>query len=98
MTATRLKQRTARPVKPGTSRRGPSTQTKRRAPIKPLTPREREIVSLVWQAYSNKKIAKLLGIDVKTVEWHRANAMRKLGVKNTVQLIWAGLKEQLIRP
>ena len=96
MTAKKVKRRTA--WKPGTSRRGRVTQTKWRASIKPLTPREREIVSLVWKAYSNQKIAKALGISVKTVEVHRANAMKKLGVKNTVQLIRAALKKKLIRP
>ena len=55
-------------------------------------------MSLVWQAASNKKIAKVIGISVKTVESHRANVMKKLGVKNTAQLIRSALKEQLIRP
>ena len=56
------------------------------------------MVSLIWQAYSNKKIAKVLGISVKTVEAHRANVMKKLGGKNTVQLIRAALRKKLIRP
>lgn len=66
--------------------------------IKLLAPRERETVSLVWQADSNQEIAQALEIFVKTVEKHRGNAMKKLGVKNKVQLIRAALKEKLIRP
>lgn len=65
--------------------------------VKPLSGRQREIVSLIWKAYSNKKIAKALRISVKTVEAHRTRAMKKLGVANTVQLIRTGLKEKLIR-
>lgn len=55
--------------------------------IRPLSPREREIVSLIWKAYSNDNMAKALGISIRTVETHRTNAMKKLGVKNRVQLI-----------
>ena len=50
------------------------------------------MVLLVWKAYPNKKIAKALGISVKT-ETHRANAMKNLGATNMVQLIRAALKE-----
>ena len=97
MTVKRVTRRTARPVKRGTSRRGRVTQIKWRAPVK-LSPREREIVSLIWEAYSTKKIATALRIGVKTVETHRANAMKKLGARNMVQLIRAAVKEKLIRP
>ena len=43
-----------------------------------LTPRERETVQLIAEGRSNKEIAELFGISVKTVETHRAAIMRKL--------------------
>ena len=46
----------------------------------PLTSRERGIVQLVAEGHSNKQIANLLSISVKTVETHRASIMRKLGL------------------
>ena len=46
----------------------------------PLTSRERGIVQLVAEGHSNKQIANLLNISVKTVETHRASIMRKLGL------------------
>ncbi|MDD5200613.1 MAG: response regulator transcription factor, partial [Terrimicrobiaceae bacterium] len=43
-----------------------------------LTPREREIVQLLAEGQSNKEVASVLGISVKTAETHRAVIMRKL--------------------
>jgi len=53
---------------------------------KELTTREREILQLIAEAYSNKEIAKLLYVSVKTVETHRAHLMDKLNIHNTVDL------------
>lgn len=53
----------------------------------PLTVREREILKLVAEGISNKEIADLLFISVRTVENHRANIMRKLNISNTANLI-----------
>lgn len=53
---------------------------------KPLTVRERQIVRLVAQGYSNKEIARLLNISVKTTETHRASAMRKTGTNSAAAL------------
>ena len=52
-----------------------------------LTGREVEVCIYVAEGLSNKEIGPKLGISHRTVEDHRANAMRKLGVKNAVQLI-----------
>jgi DNA-binding NarL/FixJ family response regulator len=58
-----------------------------RTPSEPLTVREREILKLVAEGISNKEIADLLFISVRTVENHRANIMRKLNISNTANLI-----------
>jgi len=55
-----------------------------------LTPREREVLQLVVKGLISKEIAGRLGISVKTVEVHRANMMKKLGINNVAQLVsWA---------
>ncbi len=51
-----------------------------------LTTREREVLKLVAEGYTNKEIAGLLGISVKTVENHRANIMRKLDLHDRTDL------------
>ncbi len=53
----------------------------------PLTEREREVVQLVAEGYSNKAVAKRLGISFKTVDTHRLNIMRKLDLSGTADLV-----------
>lgn len=50
-----------------------------------ITPREREIMTMVAAGAVTKTIAARLGISTKTVEFHRANLRRKLGARNTLQ-------------
>lgn len=52
-----------------------------------LTPRQREILKLVAQGYTNRDIAGRLAISVRTVEVHRFNLMRRLRVRNVAQLL-----------
>ncbi|RMX10607.1 PAS domain S-box protein [Vandammella animalimorsus] len=52
-----------------------------------LTPREREISAQVVNGMSCKQIAAALNISHRTVEAHRARLMKKLGAKNTAELI-----------
>lgn len=52
-----------------------------------LTSREREVLILLSQGKNGKKIADLLQISIKTVEFHRGNIIRKLGVTTTSDLI-----------
>lgn len=54
---------------------------------KPLTRREREVVGLISEGYSNKQGALRMNISPRTFESHRAEAMRKLGAKNTADLV-----------
>ena len=54
---------------------------------KPLTRREREVLHLISEGYSNKQGALRMGISPRTFESHRAEAMRKLGARNTADLV-----------
>jgi DNA-binding NarL/FixJ family response regulator len=53
----------------------------------PLTTREREVLKLIAEGNSNKEIADLLFISIRTVENHRANIMRKLNIRRPTDLI-----------
>ena len=63
-----------------------------------LTPREQEVVKLVAEAHTNKEIAELLGLAEKTAENHRSNAMRKLGMRDRVELVRYAIRRGLIEP
>jgi DNA-binding CsgD family transcriptional regulator len=54
---------------------------------KPLTRREREVLNLISEGYSNKQGALRMRISPRTFESHRAEAMRKLGARNTADLV-----------
>lgn len=55
-----------------------------------LTPRERQIISLMEKDHSNKQIAEILNIAVRTVETHRKNIFQKTGTNNLLTLVkWA---------
>lgn len=53
----------------------------------PLTTREREVLKLIAEGRSNKEIADLLFISIRTVEHHRANIMKKLNIRQTASLV-----------
>jgi len=63
-----------------------------------LTHREREIVQQVAEGRINKEIAHRLNISIKTVETHRASAMRKLKLRTTADLVRYAVRNQLIQP
>jgi DNA-binding NarL/FixJ family response regulator len=63
-----------------------------------LTPREEEVVKLVAEAHTTKQIAAILHLSEKTVENHRANAMRKLGMRDRVELVRYAIRRGLIEP
>jgi DNA-binding CsgD family transcriptional regulator len=60
-----------------------------------LTPRERQVLHLVAGGRTSSEIAGQLSISVKTVEVHRANLMRKLGVRNRIELVRYALQWDL---
>lgn len=61
-----------------------------------LTPRERQIVKLVAEGKSNKVIANMLNVSVKTVETHRSSAMRKVNANSTAELTIYAVRNNLI--
>jgi len=60
-----------------------------------LTPRERQVLHLVTGGRRSSEIAGRLSISVRTVEAHRANLMRKLGVRNQTELVRYALQREL---
>jgi DNA-binding NarL/FixJ family response regulator len=68
------------------------------APADELTPREQEVVKLVAEAHTNREIAEILHLAEKTVENHRSNAMRKLGMRDRVELVRYAIRRGLIEP
>ncbi|MCA1589289.1 MAG: response regulator transcription factor [Acidobacteria bacterium] len=54
---------------------------------KSLTDRESEILRLIAWGHSNKEIAYKLDLSVKTVEAHKANTMRKLGITSRIDIV-----------
>jgi DNA-binding NarL/FixJ family response regulator len=63
-----------------------------------LTPREREVVKLIAEAHTNRQIADVLHLSEKTVESHRANVLRKLGMRDRVELVRWAIREGLVDP
>lgn len=63
-----------------------------------LTHREREVVQQVAEGRLNKQIAARLNVSVKTVETHRASAMRKLKLKTTAALVRYAVRNLLVEP
>lgn len=52
-----------------------------------LTPREKEVFTLVVKGMANKQIAAALGVSEKTVETHRSNVMQKMGAESLAHLV-----------
>jgi len=63
-----------------------------------LTPRERETIQLVAEGKTNKEVANMLGISVKTAESHRAAIMRKLALKSVSALVRYAIRQHIIEP
>lgn len=61
-----------------------------------LTNREKEIIWLVVEGYSNPEIAGKLFVHIRTVETHKTNIMQKLGLKNSVELVKFAIKYNLL--
>ena len=65
-------------------------------PVEPLTLREREVLKLIAEAYTNKAIGETLHLSEKTIESHRANLMRKLEMRDRVELVRYAIRRGLI--
>jgi DNA-binding NarL/FixJ family response regulator len=65
-------------------------------PHEMLTPREREIMHLAVEGLSNPQIAARLTISARTVEMHRGNLMKKLGLKTQTELVKYAVRRGLV--
>jgi DNA-binding NarL/FixJ family response regulator len=63
-----------------------------------LTAREKRVVQLIAEGHTNKRISDLLNISVKTVESHRASAMRKVNAPSTAALIRYAVRNKIVEP
>jgi DNA-binding NarL/FixJ family response regulator len=63
-----------------------------------LTPREQSVVQLIAEGHTNRSISAVLKLSVKTVETHRASAMRKLGMSSTAELVRYAIRKKLVTP
>lgn len=63
-----------------------------------LTRREHEIVTLIAEGKSNKEMGLQLQLSIKTIESHRASAMRKLGLSSTAELVRFAVRNRLVEP
>ncbi|MET4045689.1 response regulator transcription factor [Bradyrhizobium sp. RT6a] len=63
-----------------------------------LTSREQSVVQLIAEGHTNRSISDLLQLSVKTVETHRASAMRKLGMSSTAELVRYAIRKKLVAP
>jgi DNA-binding NarL/FixJ family response regulator len=61
-----------------------------------LTEREREVLTLLARGLSSKEIGAHLDISTRTVETHRANLMRKLGVRSVALLTQVAIREGIV--
>lgn len=68
------------------------------APVSPLSQREREVLDLVAQGYTNQQIADRLGLSVKTVETYRSRLVEKLGLRSRADLVRYALDSGVFGP
>jgi DNA-binding NarL/FixJ family response regulator len=61
-----------------------------------LSPREREVLQLIAEGYTNKQIADILTISIKTVQTHRSNLMAKLDLHDRGDLIKYAIQKKII--
>lgn len=61
--------------------------------LKPLSPREEQVLRLIALGHSNSEIAVQLGISVKTVEYQRSRGMSKLGMRSRVDIVQHAVRE-----
>lgn len=70
---------------------------RKKSRLESFTLRELEVAQLIAEGESNKQIARKLGISIKTVESHRAAAMRKARVRTAAEFVRFAIKHNLIQ-
>lgn len=61
-----------------------------------LTPRQREVLQLLAEGKSNKEIAAILNVSVKTVDFHKAGIMEELGLRSTAELTRYAIEQGIV--
>ena len=74
----------------------PPPSSNKDAPVESLTPREVEVLRLIAQGYTNRQMADMLSISIRTVESHRSNLMGKLDMHSRVELVRYARENKLI--
>ena len=67
-------------------------------PRSPLSPREREVLRLLAQGYTNQQIAQWISVSVKTAETYRSRIGEKLGVRGRAELTRYAFESGLLTP
>jgi two-component system response regulator NreC len=62
-----------------------------------LTPREREVMKLLAEGNTVRKIAGMLGLSLKTIEAHKFNLMRKLDIHNKAELVHCAIRRKIVK-
>jgi DNA-binding NarL/FixJ family response regulator len=65
-------------------------------PLSILTPRQREVLTLIAEGHCTKSVARILNISVKTVESHRSQLMDRLNIHNVASLVRYAIKMRLV--
>jgi len=74
-----------------------ATHDRKKSRMESFTVRELEVAQLIAEGESNKQIARGLQISIKTVESHRASAMRKAGVRTAAEFVRFAIKHNIIQ-
>jgi DNA-binding NarL/FixJ family response regulator len=75
-----------------------SITSKHRAYKAPLSNREHSVLHLIAQGHRNREIGSILGIQLKTVETHRAAIMRKLELPSLAELVRYAIRNRIVEP
>jgi two-component system response regulator NreC len=70
----------------------------RHDPYDDLTPREREVLQLIAEGHTNRQIAEMLTLSIKTVKTHRLHLMKKLDLHDRGELIKYAIQKGIIQP
>jgi len=62
-----------------------------------LTAREREVLKLLAEGRTVRSVAAILGLSVKTVDAHKFNLMRKLGIHNKAELVMWAIQKKVVK-
>ena len=62
-----------------------------------LTAREREVLKLLAEGKTVRVAATVLGVSSKTVDAHKFNLMRKLGIHNKAELVMWAIREKVVK-